>query len=123
MEKKIDHLFEYLKKNFDFIVIDSAPIGLVSDAKILSRFADATLYVVRQRYTFKKQLLMVDELYTSKALPRMGILVNDVKMGGIASYYGYGYGYGYGYSNNYDSSYGNEKKQVWWKRILNISRQ
>jgi capsular exopolysaccharide synthesis family protein len=119
MDSKMDELFTYLRANFDIIVIDSAPIGLVSDSKILARFADATLYVVRQRYTVKKQMALVDELYTKKILPNMGIIVNDVKIGGANSYYGYGYGYGYGYSYNYNYSYsyGEQQKKGFVKRI------
>jgi tyrosine-protein kinase Etk/Wzc len=115
MDSKMDELFTYLRANFDIIIIDSAPVGLVSDSKILSRFVDATLYVVRQRYTVKKQLGYIDDLYKNKALPNMGIIVNDVKMGGNNSYYGYGYGYGYGFGYNYHYSYGygeQEKKGI-----------
>ncbi len=49
MDTKMDELFTYLRANFDVIIIDSAPVGLVSDSKILAKYADATLYVVRQR--------------------------------------------------------------------------
>ncbi len=122
MDNKIDLMFQYLRENFDLIVIDSAPIGLVSDTKILSRFADATLYVVRQRYTLKKQLNFVEELYKDNVLPSMGLLVNDVKMGGVSSYYGYGYGYGYGYNSNYNYQYGKEQNISWWKKIMNYYR-
>jgi capsular exopolysaccharide synthesis family protein len=106
MDQKVDELFTYLRANFDIIILDSAPVGLVSDSKILSKYADATLYVVRQRYTVKKQIAFVDELYKGKVLPNIGLIVNDVKIGGANSYYGYGYGYGYGYSYNYNYSYG-----------------
>jgi capsular exopolysaccharide synthesis family protein len=118
LDPRMDDLFAYLKSNFDLVVIDSAPIGLVSDAKILSRFADTTLYVVRQRYTLKKQMEFVDDLYTKKTLPNMSLLVNDVKIGGANSYYGYGYGYGYGYSYN-SYAYNNTavQKLPWWKRL------
>jgi tyrosine-protein kinase Etk/Wzc len=105
MDDRMGELFTYLRANFDIIIIDSAPIGLVSDSKILSKYADATVYVVRQRYTVKKQLSFVNDLYTQKILPNMGLLVNDVKIGGANSYYGYGYGYGYGYSYNYSYNY------------------
>ncbi len=105
MDTKMDELFTYLRANFDVIIIDSAPVGLVSDSKILAKYADATLYVVRQRYTVKKQIAYVDDLHKNKVLPNMGVIVNDVKIGGTDSYYGYGYGYGYGYSYNYNYSY------------------
>lgn len=118
LDEKIHEFFKYFRQNYDLLVIDSAPIGLVSDAKILSKYADITLYLIRQRYTLKKQMLFIDELYKKDELPRMGIVVNDVKLEGISSYYGYGYGYGYGYRYNYNYSYGNEKKQAFWKRVL-----
>ena len=102
MNRKMDELMEYLHEEFDFIIMDTAPVGLVSDAKILARFADATIYVVRQRCTFKKQLVSVQDLYQSEVLPGMCLLVNDVKLKGTAAYYGYGYTYGYG------STYGTE---------------
>lgn len=121
LDPKMDELFSYLKANFDLVIIDSAPVGLVSDAKILSRFADTTLYVIRQRYTLKKQMEFIDDLYTKKTLPNMSLLVNDVKVGGANSYYGYGYGYGYGYSyNSYAYNNAAIPKPVWWKRLLKM---
>lgn len=117
MDPKMDELFAYLRTAFDFIVIDTAPVGLVSDARILGRFADASIYVIRQRYTIKKQLANIQEIYSKKLLPNLGILVNDVKIKGVNSYYGYGrtYGYGYGgygsnYHYHYAYGYGTEKK-------------
>ena len=113
LDEKIDRLFDYLKANFDFIVIDSAPLGLVSDAKILAKHTDATLYVVRQRITAKKQLIAVNELYVNNVFPNLGLIVNDVKSSGTNSYYGYGGNY----MSNYKYSYGNEKQQktIWQK--------
>src|SRR5207253_9975795 len=52
MLPKIEELFELLKEQFDYIVLDTAPIGLVTDAQLLSRFTDTSLYIVRQGYTF-----------------------------------------------------------------------
>lgn len=119
MDSKMDELFTYLRANFDIIIIDSAPVGLVSDSKILSKYADVTLYVVRQRYTIKKQIALIDDLYTNKVLPNMGLIVNDVKIGGANSYYGYGYGYGYGYSYNYNYSYnyGETEKKTFVQKV------
>jgi tyrosine-protein kinase Etk/Wzc len=122
MDAKMDELFTYLRANFDIIIIDSAPVGLVSDSKILAKYADATLYVVRQRYTVKKQLSFINDLYEGKVLPNMGIIVNDVKIGGSNSYYGYGYGYGYGYSYNYNYSYsyGEKDKRTVMQKIRDL---
>lgn len=98
-------LFAELRKQFDYIVIDTAPVGLVTDAQLLGYLADVTLYLVRQGYTFKQQLLLSKELYQQGKLPRMNLVVNDVKAG---SGYGYGYGYQYGYNYGYASEPSNK---------------
>ncbi|MCW3108668.1 MAG: hypothetical protein JWQ09_3174 [Segetibacter sp.] len=122
LDDKIKVLFNYLKANFDIIIIDSAPVGLVSDAKVLSAYADSTVFVVRQRYTPKKRLENINEVYVGKAFPNVNLLVNDVKMGGANSYYGYGYGYGYGYNYNmsYNYGYSEEVKKSIWQKITAI---
>jgi len=117
MDPRMNEFLNYLKSRFDLIIIDSAPVGLVSDSKIIGKLADATIYIIRQRFTVKKQIPFIDELYKQDLLPNIGILVNDVKIGGINSYYGYGYGYGYGYSYNYTYNYryGSENISLWTK--------
>jgi capsular exopolysaccharide synthesis family protein len=117
MDPRMGEFIAYLKTRFDLIIIDSAPVGLVSDSKIIAQLCDATIYIVRQRFTVKKQLPFINELYMQNLLPNIGILVNDVKIGGINSYYGYGYGYGYGYSYNYSYNYryGSERITIWTK--------
>ncbi|MCU7551280.1 polysaccharide biosynthesis tyrosine autokinase [Chitinophagaceae bacterium LB-8] len=106
LDTRIKELFLYLKQNFDVIVIDTAPVGMVSDALTLSEFADATLYLVRQRYTQKNQLGLIDELARERKLPKVSIVLNDVK---VRTGYGYsGYGrYGYGYGSVYGNGNGN----------------
>ena len=78
LDGQVDKLFEFLKATFDAIIIDTAPVGLVSDGFTLSKYADACLYIVRQGYTLRKQLNMIEELYQKKRLP-MALLVNDIK--------------------------------------------
>jgi tyrosine-protein kinase Etk/Wzc len=100
LDPKINELFSWLKGNFDTVVMDTAPVGMVSDALTLSKFADATLYIVRQGHTFKKQIGMIDEFYVQGKLPKIAIILNDVKLRTGYGYYGYGrYGYGYGYGS------------------------
>lgn len=110
LDSKIDDLFAWLKTEFDVVVIDSAPIGLVSDAISLGAHADISLYIIRHNYTFKKQLRLLNEMYETKRLPQLCIVVNDIKMdGGYGNYYGYGsYSVGYGYS--YGGEYFEERK-------------
>ena len=90
-----------IREQFDFIIIDAPPIGIVTDAQLMSRFADMALYIVRQNYTLKDQLKIVEDLYVHKRMNKIAIIVNDIesKRGyGYGYSYGYGaYGYGYGY--------------------------
>jgi tyrosine-protein kinase Etk/Wzc len=105
LDEKIGQVFDYCKSNFDVVLVDTAPAGLVSDAFVLSKFSNCCLYIVRQSYTYKKQLEFIDEVYQSKKLPQMALILNDVKSKGNHygySYGGYGYGYGYGYKGYYD---------------------
>jgi tyrosine-protein kinase Etk/Wzc len=102
LESRVDDLFNYLKQNFDMILIDTAPVGMVSDAMTLGKFANSTLYIVRQGHTYKKQINLIDEFYREGKLPKVSIVINDVKVKPGYGYYGYGrYGYGYGYKSNY----------------------
>jgi capsular exopolysaccharide synthesis family protein len=110
LDPRVAELFEEVSKRFEVIIIDTAPVGMVSDALTLSKFADCTLYLVRQGHTFKKQIALIDELYRESKLPKVSIVINDVKNRPGYGYYGYGrYGYGYGYG--YGSSYYEEEKQ------------
>jgi len=91
LSDRTDLLIKDLYEIYDYIIIDAPPVGLVTDAQLLSKYADLTLYVVRQGFTFKDQLSIVQELHSGKKIKNMAILLNDVK-----NYGGYGYGYGYG---------------------------
>jgi capsular exopolysaccharide synthesis family protein len=102
LDARLADLFIYLKQNFDMIIMDTAPVGMVSDAMTLSKFADATLYIVRQGHTYKKQIGLVDEFYRAGKLPKLSLIVNDVKIQSGYGYYGYGrYGYGQTYGSGY----------------------
>jgi capsular exopolysaccharide synthesis family protein len=122
LDEKINQLFEQLRSRFDVVIVDSAPVGLVSDAITLGKHANATIYIVRYNYTMKKQLKLIEEIYKQKKLPKLSLVINDVRVrGGYSSYYGYGgyYGYGYGYGYGSDSGYfenGTSKKK-WWKPL------
>ncbi len=111
LDEKITELFDWVRKEFDMVVADTAPVGMVSDALTLGGFADCTLYLVRQGRTFKKQVVLIDDLYREKKLPRVSIIINDVRIKAGYGYYGYGrYGYGYGYGHNGQDSYYEEEK-------------
>ena len=120
---RTEELFKYLRENFDYVILDTSPLGLVTDAQLLSRYADTTLYIVRQGHTYKQQLNIPNELYYNGKIPRLSLIVNDVVANrGFAYGYGYeenyGYGYGYGYGGYGYGSYGsgyyleNKKKGI-----------
>ena len=105
LSEKVEELFAWVKKEFDVVIVDTAPVGMVSDAQTLSKFCDSTLYMVRQGHTFKKQITLIDEFYTQHKLPKVAVVINDVKLKTGYGYYGYGrygYGYGYGYGSYYE---------------------
>jgi tyrosine-protein kinase Etk/Wzc len=112
MSEKMKTLFAHLDKEFDIIIIDSPPVGAVTDAQILSRHSNINLYVVRQHYSYKYNLEIVNDLIDHNRIPHLYLVVNDVKKG--ASYrYGYGYGgYGYGYGYGYAET--GKRKRKWF---------
>ena len=126
LDPKLDDLFREVKERFDVVIIDTAPVGLVSDSIELGKHADASVYIVRHDYTFKKQVQLVEELYKGNKLPHLSIVINDVQaMMGYGKYYGYvSYGYiGYGYgSERYISNYFDVavKKKSLWKKIRKV---
>ncbi|MGC8751831.1 GumC family protein [Hydrotalea sp.] len=93
---------QWVKERYDYIIIDSAPVGLVSDTYAFTAYADSVIYLIRQRFTYKKQVDFFADLVAQNKLPNACIVVNDVQLGGRYGYYGYGYGYGgYGYMYRY----------------------
>lgn len=96
MTSDLEGFFNELRRKFDYVVVDSAPVGLVTDAHLIQDYCDTTFYVVRQGYTYKQQVSELQEFARSNPKASMGIIFNDIKKS-ILGYYGYGYkGYGYG---------------------------
>jgi len=95
---------ESAKKEYDFIVIDTPPVAIVTDALLLARYADINLFIVRQRYTSRNTLDLIEQLRNHGELKNMAIIINDISLTG---YYGYGLRYGYmsGYAFSYGTSY------------------
>ena len=107
--KGLEEAVEQLKQHFDYIVLDTAPVGMVTDTQLISRIADLTVYVCRADYTRKSEFTLVNELTTSNKLPRISIAINglDLKKKKYGYYYGYGkYGKYYGYGKRYGYGYG-----------------
>ena len=88
-EKILNTYLEMIKTQYDYIIIDSAPVGMVSDTFALVRVADATVYVTRANYTTTKEIELLNKLYATKRLPKLSVVLNGTK---AAAGYGYGYG-------------------------------
>lgn len=91
---------------FDFVIIDTPPLALVTDAFVISKFVDHTVFVLRQNYSPKAFILSIEEYYQSGKLKNMSILLNDIYKSGL----GYGYGQGYAYHYGYSYGYGSKEK-------------
>ena len=104
---KTNTLFEELKKSFDIILLDTPPMGIVTDGFILARHANSLVFLTRQGYTVKEIFIQTVRQMNDEGIKNIGILVNDinVKKGILGYRYNYGYGYGYGYGNGYGQGY------------------
>lgn len=101
--KQLEVMFSEISKEFDYVIVDSPPIAIVTDAVLISKLCDVTLYVMRHRYTSRNVLGLVEELSQSNTVKNMAIVLNDYKK---PKGYGYSYGYGYGYNYGYGQDYG-----------------
>lgn len=111
-QSALDDAIDKLRNDFDIVILDTAPIGLVSDSQVISRVADMTIVVVRQNYSYKNSLYMIDDLARDNMLPRVGFVLNAVNVERRRAYgYGRGYGYGYGYGPTYGYGQTDEKNE------------
>jgi capsular exopolysaccharide synthesis family protein len=92
MRDRMSVLFNLVKERFDYVIVDTAPLGLVSDTLLVSGFADLVIYVVRANFVDKRNLYLPQKLLKENKLGTMAVLLNGVNLKGK----GYGYGYGYG---------------------------
>lgn len=96
---------DMLRKEYDYIVMDTAPIGVVTDTQIIARVADASIYVCRADYTYKNSYRLINELQERNRLPNLCTVINGLDM--TKNKYGYYYGYGkYGKYYGYGKKYG-----------------
>lgn len=116
--KSLDQALEILKEHFDYVILDTAPIGMVTDTQLIARVADLSVYVCRSGYTAKSEFKLINALKEENKLPHPCILLNGIDMNQRenGSYYGYGkygkygkYGYGKKYGYGYGYGYGNNK--------------
>ena len=109
----LEKAVETLKKSFDYVILDTAPVGMVTDTLLIGRVADLSVYVCRADYTRKAEFTLINELAENNKLPNLCIAINGLNLqkkkygyyygyGKYGKYYGYGkrYGYGYGYGEH-----------------------
>lgn len=109
--KSLEQAIDILKQHFDYIILDTAPVGLVTDTRLIARVADISVYVCRADYTHKSDFELVNELEQEHKLPNLCVLINGINMDKRKNGYYYGYGkygrYGkYGYGKKYGYGYG-----------------
>ncbi|MBP9134077.1 MAG: polysaccharide biosynthesis tyrosine autokinase [Saprospiraceae bacterium] len=114
LSQATEALFESLKQEYDYLVIDSPPVGMVTDAFLFSKYADQALFLVKHNYSYKNQVAAIQHYADEGKFARIGLVLNDIK---AKDGYGYGYGFGYGYGVSYGSFSNDEKlnQKPWWK--------
>jgi capsular exopolysaccharide synthesis family protein len=108
MNNRIDEMFTQLKNEYDYIIVDTAPVNLVTDTLLVAKNADIFIYVIRANFLDKRLIKVIENIYREKKLPNMAVLLNDTKW---SKTYGYGYGYGYSYIED-------EAKTPWYLNWL-----
>ena len=103
---RLEKMLEKLRQEFDFVLLDTPPLGLVTDATLMAPLADVTFYLIRHEVTPKQYLQQIKQLNDKRILGSLQLIFNAVNYKNSPDY-GYGYSYGYGYGYGY---YGEEKK-------------
>ena len=94
---RLKTLFDELRTRYDLIIVDTAPVTLVSDTFHLAPLADMTLFVTRANYTSREMLPFIQEIYEDRRLPNMACVLNGIDASKAYGHYGYGHTYGYGH--------------------------
>lgn len=100
LNDRMKTLFEDMRQKFDYIVLDTPPAALVTDAQVIGTYADMTLYVTRQKYTYKKHIDVIEDFKLNNKLKNIYVIMNDVKL-----VPGYNQGYGIGFRFDEDHGY------------------
>lgn len=108
--QRMREFLEQAKKEFDFIIVDTPPVAIVSDTMTLKDLIDAFVFVIRHNYSDRQVIDLINHISKTRMIKNIGVVVNDIQLKG---YYGYSYRYeyGYGYSYSYKSSYYDEESE------------
>lgn len=112
--EQMDNFMQKLKQDYDFIILDTPPIGLVSDALNIINYADATIYLIRQHYTKKGMLGLINTKIQKGEIHNVNLVFNYYR---AKQRYGYNYGYGYGYGTYGKGYLKKEKSNSLWSRL------
>ncbi len=104
MSKRLEKLFKQVNEEYDYIIVDTSPLSLVTDTLILNKFADLFIYVIRAEFLDRRMLKVPETIFNDGKLNHMSILVNGIRQKND----NYGYGYGYG----------NSKSKPWYKKVF-----
>ena len=96
MNPRLNQLIEEVKEDYDVVIFDTAPVGIISDTYLLNRYPDVTIYIVRESYTHKDSVAFINEQKDTNRLPNVYLVLNDVDKNNDNYRYGYGKAYGYG---------------------------
>ena len=107
---KMTKFIDEAKERYDYIIIDTPPLALVTDAFVIADHADHILFMVRQNFTPKSLLINIHDFYVTGKIKHISIVLNDIFKSGPGYGYGYGYEYGYGYGYGYGLKSNRKKK-------------
>lgn len=110
LSKRVEDLINYSSEKFDYLFIDTPPIGIITDALVLSKLVDHSFFVMNAKYANRKGLEFLEEINNKSNIKSQGVILNAIKINKWRRFsrygYSYGYNYGYGYSYGYGNSYG-----------------
>jgi len=121
--EKTKEMLQLLREKFDYIIIDTPPVGMVADALLLFNYSTVNIFVVRHNYSRKGMIKTIISTLKKRNIQNVNLVVNDLPV--TRNKYGYGYGYGYGYNYNYGYGYGyyqNAKRNI-FSRFLSKFRK
>lgn len=121
ISQQMEDFMKELKEKYDYIILDTPPVGLVADALDLIDYADATIYMIRQDYSKKAMLNIINDKYKKGEVKNISFVFNDYRQ--KAKYgYGHGYGYGYGYGS-YGNGYHEDERKPLLTRLKRLFRK
>ncbi|MFI5219805.1 MAG: GumC family protein, partial [Bacteroidia bacterium] len=118
-KKEMSEFFEELSKRYDYIIVDTPPLGIVSDAMQLMVYSHINVYIIRENFSKHDFIKSLNELYEEGKLKNICVILND---SGFSKRYGYSYGHNYGYMNGGSGYYDEEHRESFFKKVFRRSK-